>query len=141
MAFNNKYEVQLIELSKNKDPRGNLSVIESGIDVPFKVMRNYWIYDVPSGMWRDGHAFKEQEEFIVALSGSFDVVVNDGKGERTFHLSRPQIGLYVPCMTWRFLNNFSTNSVALVLSSTLYDANDYIENFEDFVIQKIESGS
>lgn len=141
MAFDSTREVRLIELAKNKDPRGNLSVIESGVDVPFKVMRNYWIYDVPSGMWRDGHAFKEQEEFIVALSGSFDVVVNDGKGERTFHLSRPQIGLYVPCMTWRYLNNFSTNSVALVLSSTLYDANDYIENFEDFVIQKIESGS
>jgi oxalate decarboxylase/phosphoglucose isomerase-like protein (cupin superfamily) len=132
MAFNNKYEVQLIELSKNKDPRGNLSVIESGIDVPFKVMRNYWIYDVPSGMWRDGHAFKQQHEFIVSLSGSFDVVVNDGEREQTFHLSRPQIGLYIPNMNWRHIDNFSTNSVALVLSSTLYDPTDYIEHFEDF---------
>lgn len=132
MASDNRPEVHLIELAKNKDPRGNLSVIESGIDLPFKVMRNYWIYDVPSGMWRDGHAFKEQHEFIVALSGSFDVVVNDGEREQTFHLSRPQIGLYVPNMIWRHINNFSTNSVALVLSSTLYDPTDYIEHFEEF---------
>ena len=132
MAFDNKHQVHLIELSKNKDPRGNLSVIESGIDVPFEVMRDYWIYDVPSGMWRDGHAFKTQQEFIVALSGSFDVVVNDGNQEQTFHLSRPQIGLYVPEMTWRHINNFSTNSVALVLSSTLYDPDDYIEEFDEY---------
>ena len=132
MASDNRHEVHLIELAKNKDPRGNLSVIESGIDLPFKVMRNYWIYDVPSGMWRDGHAFKEQHEFIVALSGSFDVVVNDGEREQTFHLSRPQIGLYIPNMIWRHINNFSTNSVALVLSSTLYDPTDYIEHFEEF---------
>ena len=132
MASDNRHEVHLIELAKNKDPRGNLSVIESGIDLPFKVMRDYWIYDVPSGMWRDGHAFKEQLEFIVALSGSFDVVVNDGEREQTFHLSRPQIGLYVPNMIWRHINNFSTNAVALVLSSTLYDPTDYIEHFEEF---------
>ena len=123
---------RLIELPKIKDPRGNLTVIESGMNVPFEVKRNYWIYDVPSGMWRDGHAFKTQEELIVSLSGSFDVVVNDGTGEKTFHLARPQIGLYVPPMTWRHLDNFSTNSVALVLSSTNYDADDYIEDFELF---------
>lgn len=123
---------RLIELPKIKDPRGNLTVIESGMNVPFEVKRNYWIYDVPSGMWRDGHAFKTQEELIVSLSGSFDVVVNDGTSEKTFHLARPQIGLYVPPMTWRHLDNFSTNSVALVLSSTHYDADDYIEDFELF---------
>ena len=127
---------RLIELPKIKDPRGNLTVIESGTHVPFIVQRNYWIYDVPSGMWRDGHAFKEQREFIVALSGSFDVVVNDGKTEQTFHLARPQIGLYVPEMTWRLINNFSTNSVALVLSSTLYDPTDYIEDFDVFINTK-----
>ena len=127
---------RLIELPKIKDPRGNLTVIESGIQVPFIVQRNYWIYDVPSGMWRDGHAFKEQREFIVALSGSFDVVVNDGKTEQTFHLARPQIGLYVPKMTWRLINNFSTNSVALVLSSTVYDPADYIEDFDVFINTK-----
>ena len=139
MASKNKQEVHLIELPKNKDPRGNLSVIESGIDVPFKVMRNYWIYDVPSGMWRDGHAFRQQHEFIVSLSGSFDVVVNDGEKEQTFHLSRPQIGLYIPNMTWRHINNFSTNAVTLVLSSMHYDANDYIEDFEEFKRLKKET--
>ena len=125
-------DVHLIELPKINDPRGNLTFIESGMHVPFEVKRNYWIYDVPSGMWRDGHAFKEQEEFIVSLSGSFDVVVNDGKQEQTFHLARPQIGLYVPNMVWRHIDNFSTNSVALVLSSTSYDPKDYIEDFEVF---------
>ncbi len=125
-------EVHLIELPKINDPRGNLTFIESGMHVPFEVKRNYWIYDVPSGMWRDGHAFKEQQEFIVSLSGSFDVVVNDGKQEQTFHLARPQIGLYVPNMVWRHIDNFSTNSVALVLSSTHYDPEDYIEDFELF---------
>lgn len=124
--------VRLIELPKIKDPRGNLTVIESGVNVPFEVKRNYWIYDVPSGMWRDGHAFKEQVEMIVALSGSFDVVINDGTSGRTFHLSRPQIGLYVPNMIWREINNFSTNSVALVLTSTSYDEKDYIEDFEEY---------
>lgn len=125
-------EVHLIELPKINDPRGNLTFIESGMHVPFEVKRNYWIYDVPSGMWRDGHAFKEQQEFIVSLSGSFDVVVNDGKQEQTFHLARPQIGLYVPNMVWRHIDNFSTNSVALVLSNTHYDPEDYIEDFELF---------
>jgi dTDP-4-dehydrorhamnose 3,5-epimerase-like enzyme len=135
----NLEQVRLIELPKIKDPRGNLTFIESGVNIPFDVKRNYWIYDVPSGMWRDGHAFKAQQEFLVALSGSFDVIVNDGTGEKTFHLSRPQIGLYVPKMTWRYINNFSTNSVALVLSSTYYDPTDYIENFEDFIKLKIEN--
>ena len=124
--------VRLVELPKVKDPRGNLTVIESGESIPFVMKRNYWIYDVPSGMWRDGHAFKSQQEFIVALSGSFDVVVNDGVSEKVFRLSRPQIGLYVPCMTWRHINNFSTNSVALVLSSTLYDPDDYIEDLSEY---------
>lgn len=123
---------RLITLPKINDPRGNLTFIESGTHVPFTVQRNYWIYDVPSGMWRDGHAFKRQEEFLIALSGSFDVVVNTGQQEQTFHLSRPQIGLYIPNMTWRHINNFSTNSVALVLSSTLYDEDDYITDMEYF---------
>ncbi len=133
MDFNDKLVAHLIELPKINDPRGNLTAIESGINLPFKVMRNYWIYDVPSGMWRDGHAFKHQCEFMVALSGSFDVVVNDGQQKQTFHLARPQIGLYIPNMTWRHIDNFSTNSVALVLSSTAYDESDYITDFEQFV--------
>jgi len=126
----------LIELPKIKDPRGNLTFIESGIHIPFQVKRNYWIYDVPSGMWRDGHAFKEQQELLIALSGSFDVVVNDGQKEQVFHLARPQIGLYIPNLTWRHINNFSTNSVALVLTSTYYTQDDYIENYEDFIALK-----
>ena len=138
MAFDKSNTVHLIDLPKVKDPRGNLTVIESGIHVPFKVMRNYWIYDVPSGMWRDGHAFKEQSEFIVALSGSFDVVVNDGVAEHTYHLSRPQVGLFIPNMTWRHIDNFSTNSVAMVLSSTCYDPEDYIEDFEDYKDLKLK---
>ena len=125
-------KVHLIDLPKIKDPRGNLTFIESGVQVPSEVKRNYWIYDVPSGMWRDGHAFKQQQELLVALSGSFDVVVSDGDVEQTYHLSRPQIGLYVPRMTWRYINNFSTNSVALVLSSTYFDEDDYIVDFEEF---------
>lgn len=132
MGFENDNRVRLIELPKIKDPRGNLTVIESGVHVPFQVMRNYWIYDVPSGMWRDGHAFRQQHELLVALSGSFDVIVHDGEVEQTYHLSRPQIGLYIPCMTWRCIKEFSTNSVALVLSSTHYDEDDYIIDFEEF---------
>ena len=132
MESNDKKTAHLIKLVKVNDPRGNLTFIESGVSIPFKVKRDYWIYDVPSGMWRDGHAFKEQEEFIIALSGSFDVVVNDGTHEQLFHLSRPQIGLYIPNLMWRHINNFSTNSVALILSSTLYDSNDYIEDFNEF---------
>lgn len=122
----------IIQLPKICDPRGNLSFIESDNHVPFTVKRSYWIYDVPSGMYREGHAFREQDEFIVALSGSFDVVLHDGTQETRIHLSRSYYGLYVPRMTWRSIDNFSTNSVALVLSSTNYDPNDYIEDFDEF---------
>lgn len=129
-------QAQIIELPKVCDPRGNLSFIESNHHVPFTVKRSYWIYDVPGGMHRNGHAFIEQDEFIVALSGSFDVVLNDGNGEKRYHMSRSYYGLYVPRMTWRALDNFSTNSVALVLSSTEYDPNDYIEDFDEFIKRK-----
>ena len=131
-------EPQIIDLPKICDPRGNLSFIESEGHVPFEVKRCYWIYDVPGGMFRNGHAFREQDELIVALSGSFDVVLNDGTGEHIFHLSRPQIGLYIPHMTWRHINNFSTNSVALMLSSTCYEPSDYIEDFNEFL--KLKNG-
>lgn len=132
MEFDDQHKPHLVELPKINDPRGNLTFIESEQHVPFKVMRNYWIYDVPSGMWRDGHAFGHQQELIIALSGSFDVVVNDGSRETVFHLARPQIGLYIPQMTWRHINNFSTNSVALVLTSTHYNPEDYIAEFNQF---------
>lgn len=125
-------QVQLIELSTIQDCRGNLSIIESGQSIPFEVARTYWIYDVPGGAHRTGHAFRTQHEFIVALSGSFDVVLDDGKERKRYHLCRSHHGLYVPNMMWRELDNFSTNSVAMVLSSTLYDANDYIEEYATY---------
>ncbi len=123
----------LCDLPRFKDPRGNLSVIESLKQIPFEIKRAYWIYDVPSGERRNGHAFREQDEFIVALSGSFDVVTNDGKESRSIHLSHPYEGVFVPKMTWRNLENFATNSVALVLSSTQYNPKDYIESFHEFL--------
>ena len=123
---------KIIQLSKIADPRGNLSVIEELKDIPFKIKRTYWIYDVPGGEKRGGHAYKENQEFIVALSGSFDVVLDDGEEKRTFSLNRSYYGLYVPKGYWRQMQNFSTNSLALVLSSTKYDDDDYIRDYEDF---------
>lgn len=122
----------IIELPKFTDPRGNLSVIEAFKDIPFKIERTYWIYDVPGGEHRGGHAYKENQEFIVALSGSFDVILDDGQKKQTFHLNRSYYGLYVPQGIWREMENFSTNSLALVLSSTKYDVNDYIRDYEEF---------
>jgi dTDP-4-dehydrorhamnose 3,5-epimerase-like enzyme len=123
---------KLIELTKISDPRGNLSVIEEFKDIPFKIERTYWIYDVPGGETRGGHAYRENEEFIVALSGSFDVILDDGKEKQTFHLNRSYYGLYVPKGLWREMDNFSTNSLALVLASTRFDVNDYIRDYEEF---------
>ncbi len=125
-------KARIINLPKNGDRRGNLSVIEQMNHVPFKIERAFWIYDVPGGAARGGHAYRESEEFIVALSGSFDVVIDDGKEKRVFSLNRSYYGLYVPKMMWREMVNFSTNSVALVLSSTPYDAADYIRDYEEF---------
>ena len=124
---------KIIQLSKIADPRGNLSVIEELKDIPFKIERTFWIYDVPGGETRGGHAYKETQEFIVALSGSFDVVLDDGKEKKTFSLNRSYNGLYVPKGLWRVMQNFSTNSLALVLSSTKYDANDYIRDYQEFL--------
>lgn len=125
-------EARIINLPKNGDRRGNLSVIEEKVHIPFKIERSFWIYDVPGGEARGGHAYRTSEEFIVALSGSFDVVLDDGKERKTFSLNRSYYGLYVPKMMWREIVNFSTNSVALVLSSTQYDAADYIRCYEQF---------
>lgn len=123
----------LIDLPKILDRRGNLSVIEEFKNIPFKIARTYWIYDVPGGEVRGGHAYKENQEFIVALSGSFDVVLDDGTVKKTFHLNRSYYGLYVPKGYWREMNNFSTNSLALVLASTAYDADDYIYDYKEFL--------
>jgi dTDP-4-dehydrorhamnose 3,5-epimerase-like enzyme len=123
---------QILELSKFTDPRGNLSVIEELKDIPFKVERTYWIYDVPGGEHRGGHAYRENQEFIVALSGSFDVILDNGKEKQKFQLNRSYYGLYVPKGWWREMENFSTNSVAFILSSIPYDENDYIRDYEEF---------
>lgn len=131
-----KQEATVIELPRIFDDRGNLSVIEEGNTLPFPIARVYWIYDVPGGESRSGHAFREQDEFIVAISGSFDVVLHDGTGEQRISLNRSYKGVFVPRMTWRRLDNFSTNSLCLVLSSTAYDADDYIRDFELFLHEK-----
>lgn len=122
----------IIELPKFLDRRGNLSFIEQEKHVPFKIERSYWIYDVPGGEIRGGHAYKENQEFIVALSGSFDVIIDDGKEKKTFALNRSYYGLYVPKGMWRQMENFSTNSLALVLASTQYNQSDYIYDYEVF---------
>lgn len=136
----NNYMAKIKELPKITDPHGNLSVIEEFKDIPFKIERTYWIYDVPGGEHRGGHAYKENQEFIVAMSGSFDVILDDGQEKRTFHLNRSYYGLYVPKGMWREMENFSTNSLALVLSSTKYDVNDYIRDYEEFKRLKNEGG-
>lgn len=123
---------QIINLPKFLDERGNLSFIEEEKHIPFKIARSYWIYDVPGGEIRGGHAYKENQEFIVALSGSFDVILDDGKEKQTFHLNRSYYGLYVPKGWWRSMENFSTNSLALVVASTSYDKYDYIYDYEEF---------
>ena len=131
-------KTKLINLPKITDPRGNLSFFESEVHIPFEIQRTYWIYDVPGGEVRGSHAFKESKEFIVALSGSFDVVLNDGTKEMTYSLNRSYFGLYVPNLLWRKLENFSTNSLALIVSSITYDERDYIRDFENFKMIKNE---
>lgn len=122
----------IIELPKILDVRGNLSFIEEGKCLPFEIKRVYWIYDVPGGETRGGHAYYELQEFIVSLSGSFDVVINDGFKEHKFHLNRSYYGLYVPKMMWRQMENFSTNSLALIIADKAYDKSDYIRDFNIF---------
>lgn len=127
---------EIINLKKIEDPRGNLSIIEEEKEIPFIINRVYWIYDVPGGELRGGHAFREQHEMIIALSGSFDVIVDDGVVKQTFFLNRSYFGLYLPAGLWRQMANFSTNSLALVLSSTPYSEEDYIRKYSDFLNYK-----
>jgi len=126
-------DVKLMELPRINDPRGNLSFIEEEKHIPFKINRAYWIYDVPGGQVRGGHAFKEQHEFIVAISGSFDVVIDNGKTKQSFSLNRSYYGLLIPAGLWRQMQNFSTNSLAMVLSSTHYNESDYIHDYSEFL--------
>ena len=126
-------EPQLINLPKFTDPRGNLSFVEQMNHIPFEIKRTYWIYDVPGGEARGGHAFRKNEEFIVALSGAFDVIVDDGKEKKRFALNRSYYGLYIPAGLWRTMENFSTNSLALEFGSIHYDRADYVEDYGQFL--------
>ncbi len=129
-------DVKIVNLPKFEDERGNLSFVEQITHIPFEISRTYWIYDVPGGEERGGHAFRKNEEFVVALSGAFDVVVDDGKQKKTFTLNRSYYGLYIPCGLWRSMNNFSTNSLALEFGSIPYTRADYIEDYDGFLKEK-----
>ncbi len=126
------YDTSLIQFPKILDPRGNLTFIEQEQHIPFKISRVYWIYDVPGGEQRGGHAFREQNEIIIALSGSFDVFLDDGTAQKIVHLNRAYHGLYVPKMIWRRMQNFSTNSVAYVLAGNPYNEVDYLRDYEEY---------
>jgi len=125
-------EVKIIQLPKIIDRRGNLTFIEGNNHIPFLIKRAYWIYDVPGGETRGGHAFREQQEFIVALSGSFDVVIDDGNEKKIFQLNRSYYGLYVPSGLWRHMENFSTNALSMVLASNDFNEKDYIRDYDEF---------
>ena len=127
---------KIITLPKIEDPRGNLSFVESLNHVPFEIKRTYWIYDVPGGQVRGDHAFKKQQEFIIALSGSFDVVVDSGTAEKIYSLNRSYYGLFIPEGYWRQMRNFSTNALAVVLASTSFDKADYIRDYNSFLAYK-----
>jgi oxalate decarboxylase/phosphoglucose isomerase-like protein (cupin superfamily) len=126
------YDTSLIQFPKILDPRGNLTFIEQERHIPFKIARVYWIYDVPGGEQRGGHAFREQKEVIIALSGSFDVLLDDGTAQKIVHLNRAYHGLYVPRMIWRRMQNFSTNAVAYVLACCPYSEADYIRDYDEY---------
>lgn len=126
-------DVRMIQLPKFVDPRGNLSFVEQLNHIPFEIKRTYWIYDVPGGESRGGHAFRTNEEFIIALSGAFDVIVDDGVQKTKYTLNRSYYGLFVPAGLWREMENFSTNSLALEFGSTHYDVNDYIRDYDEFL--------
>jgi hypothetical protein len=129
-------QCKILKLPSFNDPRGNLTFIEGYPNIPFQIKRVFYLYDVPGGANRGGHAHKELHQFIIALSGSFDMVLNDGTNTKVVHLNRASSGLYVCPMIWGELNNFSTGSVCLVLASEIYDENDYYRNFTEFVKNK-----
>lgn len=130
MALN---DCKLVDLTKISDPRGNLSFVEAGKDIPFDIKRVYYLYDVPGGSDRGSHAHKNLHQFIVAMSGSFDVLLDDGEEKKRFHLNRSYHGLYVCPMMWRYLDNFSSGAVCMVLASSHYDEADYIRDYSEFI--------
>ena len=129
-------DVKLVELPKFMDPRGNLSFVEQNNHIPFEIQRTYWIYDVPGGESRGGHAYKQTNEFIIAISGGFDVIVDDGNEKKTFTLNRSYYGLYIPKGLWRQIENFTTNSLALEFADTKFKQSDYLRDYEQFKIMK-----
>jgi dTDP-4-dehydrorhamnose 3,5-epimerase-like enzyme len=126
-------DCRIIELPKIADPRGNLTFVESQKHIPFDIKRVYYTYDVPGGAERGGHAHKELKQLIIAMSGSFDITLDDGFEKKTFHLNRSYFGLYVPTMVWREIDNFSSGSVCMVLASEFYSEADYYREYEDFL--------
>ena len=130
-------DVVLIQLPKIRDDRGNLSFVENNSQIPFEIKRTYWIYDVPSGESRGGHASLSNDEFVIPLSGGFDVIIDDGIAKKTITLNRPYCGLFIPHGIWREFVNFSTNSVALELGSELYSMDDYVRSYHEFLEMKV----
>ena len=126
-------ECRCINLPKISDPRGNLTFIEGDRHIPFEIKRVYYLYDVPGGAERGGHAHKDLHQLIIAMSGSFDIVLDDGYGKHRFHLNRSYCGLYVCPMVWREIDNFSSGSVCMVLASNYYDKEDYYRDYQEFV--------
>ncbi|QAA82911.1 WxcM-like domain-containing protein [Aequorivita sp. H23M31] len=135
MKSNNVDKIELLEIPKITDPRGNLSVVEEGF-LPYEVKRVYYLYDVPSGEYRGAHAHKEQSEFLIALSGSFEVILNDGENKKSIVLNKPNRGLLIPTGIWRELENFSSGSVCLVLSSGKFLESDYIRDYDEYLKYK-----
>ena len=134
--MNNKIGLaRIIDLKKISSDSGNLSFIESNKHVPFSIKRIYYLYDIPSGSYRGAHAHKNLHQLIIALSGSFDIEIDNGSSKQIFHLNRPYVGLYLSPMNWRFLNNFSSGSVCMVLASDFYDEEDYFRNYEEFILE------
>lgn len=131
------FDCSTITLPKNHQINGHLTAVSNGVEMPFDVKRIYYLYDIPGGISRGGHGHKGLQQLIIALSGSFDLIVDDGKVKRTFHLSRPNIGVFIPPGLWRELNNFSSGSICFVLASDKYDESDYFRNYDSFLEWKI----
>jgi hypothetical protein len=124
---------KLVDLPKISDPRGNLTFVECGRHIPFEIKRTYYLYDVPGGAERGGHAHKDLHQLIIAISGAFDIVLDDGREKKRYHLNRSYFGLYVCPMIWREMDNFSSGAVCLVLASNFYDEADYYRNYDEFI--------